>query len=117
MAKKRTRRSLRTKRYRGKGYFSSKAYKNTIFDRPRQRRQTQRGGFLNHYDFAYAGRDTGNQAAKHLDKLAPKLLNQAMNRVQTAAPVLLSRASTELDKVAAKRIESQRTGETLEKIA
>ena len=73
MAKKRTRGSLRTKRYRGKGYFLSNAYKNIIYDRSRQRRQTQRGGFLNRYDFAYAGRDTVNQTAKHLDKLAPKL--------------------------------------------
>ena len=29
-----------------------------------RRRIRQLGGFLNHYDFAYAGRDTVNQAAK-----------------------------------------------------
>ena len=42
-----------------------------------------------------------------------------MNRAQAAAPVLLSRASQELDKVAAKRIDqiAQRTGETLQKVA
>ena len=42
-----------------------------------------------------------------------------MNRAQAAAPILLSRASLELDKVAAKRIDqiAQRTGETLQKIA
>ena len=52
------------------------------------------GGFLNRYDFAYAGRDTVNQATKNLDQLAPKLLDQLMNRTTTG-----------LDNISAKRIE------------
>lgn len=35
----------------------------------------QRDRFLNRYDFAYAGRDTVNQAMKGQDNLAPKLIN------------------------------------------
>ena len=30
--------------------------------------------------------NTLNQAAKHLEKLAPQLINQTMNRAQAAAP-------------------------------
>ena len=40
----------------------------------RRGRRKQRGGFLNRYDFAYARRDTVNQAMKGLDTLAPKLI-------------------------------------------
>ena len=50
--------------------------------------------FFNRYDFAYAGRNTVNQAAKHLDTLAPKLVNQ-----------LMSKATTGLDNITAKRVE------------
>ena len=35
----------------------------------------QRGGFLNHYYFAYAGRDTINQAGK----VAPGVIKNASN--------------------------------------
>ena len=43
--------------------------------RPHQkyRKRTQSGGFLNRYDFAYAGRDTVNQAGK----TAPSLIKNA----------------------------------------
>ena len=43
--------------------------------RPGRRKQC--GWFLNRYDFAYAGRDTGNQAMKGLDTLVPKVTGQA----------------------------------------
>ena len=43
----------------------------------RRGRRKHGGGFLNSYDFAYAGRDIVNQAMKGLDTLAPKLINQA----------------------------------------
>ena len=39
------------------------------------RRQT--GGFLNRYDFVYAGRDVINQAGK----VAPKIINQATGEI------------------------------------
>ena len=41
----------------------------------------QTGGFLNRYDFAYAGRDVVNQAGK----VAPKLINQATGEINKIA--------------------------------
>ena len=38
------------------------------------RRKNHKDGFLNRYDFAYAGRDSINQAFKNLDKSAPPLI-------------------------------------------
>ena len=79
----------------------------------------QRGGFLSRYDFAYAGRDTVNQAAKHVKAIAPGLINQTMNRVDELAPELLCTATRELDMVAARRINqiAHRSGETIQRIA
>ena len=42
--------------------------------RKKRKRRRQKGGFLNRYDFAYAGRDVVNQAFKNLDKTAPALI-------------------------------------------
>ena len=39
-----------------------------------KKRQRQKGGFLNRYDFAYTGRDTINQAFKNLDISATALI-------------------------------------------
>ena len=39
-----------------------------------RRKKIQRGGFLNRYDFTYAGQNTINQAFKYLDKIAPPLI-------------------------------------------
>ena len=55
------------------------AGKNTSKKRKTSRRQT--GGFLNRYDFAYAGRDVVNQAGK----VAPKLINQATGEINKIA--------------------------------
>ena len=45
----------------------------------KQKRQT--GGFLNRYDFAYAGRDTVNQAGK----VAPGVIKNARNEINNIA--------------------------------
>ena len=45
----------------------------------KQKRQT--GAFLNRYDFAYAGRDTINQAAK----VAPGVIKNARNEINNIA--------------------------------
>ena len=37
----------------------------------RKVRRKQKGGFLSRYDIAYVGRDTVNQVAQHINKLAP----------------------------------------------
>ena len=42
--------------------------------RKKRKRRRQKGGFLNRYNFAYAGRDVVNQAFKNLDKTAPALI-------------------------------------------
>ena len=42
--------------------------------RKKRKRHYQKDGFLNRYDFAYAGRDTINQAFKNLDKSATALI-------------------------------------------
>ena len=55
------------------------AGKNTSKKRKTSRHQT--GGFLNRYDFAYAGRDVVNQAGK----VAPKLINQATGEINKIA--------------------------------
>ena len=54
------------------GRTTSKEWKTSL-------RQT--GGFLNRYDFAYAGRDVVNQAGK----VAPNLINQATGEINKIA--------------------------------
>ena len=45
----------------------------------------QTGGFLNRYNFAYAGMDTVNQATKGLNSLAPRLIKQTSDEVDRLA--------------------------------
>ena len=47
--------------------------------KPKKKRQLE--GFLNHYDFAYAGRDTVNKAAK----VAPGVIKAATNNINEIA--------------------------------
>ena len=65
-----------------------------------KRKKTQKGGWLNRYDFAYAGRDSVNQAAYHMKKIAPNLIRQS---------------SKELDAIASRRI-NQLTNNTANEI-
>ena len=51
--------------------------------RARGKKQRQKGGFLNRYDFAYAVRDTINQAFKNLDKTAPALIQNLKGDLMT----------------------------------
>ena len=74
--KKKQQKKKRKKSRKGRGFFSDNAYNTYVYDHLKYRRKRQRGGFLNRYDFAYAGRDTVNQASKQLNVLAPKLLDQ-----------------------------------------
>ena len=52
-----------------------------IFQRTNQKWKKQPGGFLNHYDFACAGRDTVNQAVK----VAPSVIKAATNDMNEIA--------------------------------
>ena len=65
-----------------------------------RRRRWQTGGFLNHYDFAYAGRDTVNQVGK-------------------VAPSIISKATADINKLAKQRIEQaiRDGGAEIERIA
>ena len=85
----------------------------------RRKTRKQKGGFLSRYDFAYAGRDSVNQAAYHVKKIAPELINQTMNRVDELAPELVCTAGRELDMIAARRINqiAHRSRKTIQRIA
>ena len=68
-----------------------------------RRKKRQSDGFLNRYDFAYAGRDTVNTAMKGLESLAPKRIKQT---------------SAEVDRLAQRRIQQKidQRGYKVEKI-
>ena len=88
----------------------------------KRKRRHQTGGFLSRYDFAYAGRDSVNQATHHINKITPCLINQTVNRVgqQTmrVAPCLINQASDRLDSIAQRRIRQAiiQGGHTVEQI-
>ena len=75
---------------------------NPYFSRHKSKKQ--KGGFVSRYDFAYAGRDSVNQAAYHVKKIAPELINQTSDRARNLAPNVIHTASRELDTIAARRI-------------
>ena len=50
-----------------------------------KRKKKQKGGWLNRYDFAYAGRDSVNQAAYHMKKIAPNLIRQSSKELDAIA--------------------------------
>ena len=58
----------------------------------RKVRRRQKGGFLSRYDMAYVGSDTVNQAAQHVNKLAPELLKQAEYILEKRIKDLMLRA-------------------------
>ena len=70
----------------------------------RYRSRKQRGGFLSRYYFAYAGRDSVNQAAYHVKKIAPELIDKTFNRARDIAPELIDKASRDLDMIVVRRI-------------
>ena len=96
------------RRRKCKNYFSS-----------RYRSKRQSGGFLSRYDFAYAGRDTVNQAAYHVKKIAPNLINQTFDGARDLAPNLIRTTSKELDAITARRINqlTYTTGKEIKRIA
>ena len=52
-----------------------------IYGRTNRKRRRQFDGFLNHYDFPYAGRDVINEAAK----VAPGVIKVAINDINNIA--------------------------------
>ena len=67
-------------------------------------KKRQTGGFLNRYDFAYAGRDTVNQVGK----IAPKIINQATGEINKIAQQridqIIRSGGAEIERVAPKII-------------
>ena len=57
----------------------------------RGKKKVQFGGFLNHYDFAYAGTDTVNQAAK----VAPGVIKNAANEINNIAKEKITQIITQ----------------------
>ena len=70
----------------------------------RRRRKKQKGSWLSRYDFAYAGRDSVNQAAYHVKKIAPNSIRSS---------------SKELDAIASRRINqlTRNTANEIQRIA
>ena len=79
----------------------------------------QRRGWLSRYNFAYASRDSVNQAAYHVNKIAPKLIDKTFDRAKKLAPDLINRTSRELNYIAARRINqlNRNTGNEIQRIA
>ena len=58
------------------------------------RKRKQRGGFLNRYDFAYAGRDTVNQ----LGKIAPGVIKDASSEINNISLQHINQVTSQDDK-------------------
>ena len=83
--------------------MANRRSRKTKTSRSRHRSRRQRGGWLSRYDFAYAGRDSVNQAAYHVNKVTPKLIDKAFDRARNLAPNLINRTSREQNAIAARR--------------
>ena len=70
----------------------------------RKKKSRQTGGFLNRYDFAYAGRDTVNQVGK----IAPKIITKANSDINKIAKERIDQivrsGGAEIERVAPKII-------------
>ena len=99
--------------------MANKRLRKSKFSRSRYRSRRQRGGWLSRYDFAYTGRDSMNQAAYYVKKIAPKLIDKTFDRAKNLAPNLINRTSRELDAIAARRINqlTRNTGNEIQRIA
>ena len=77
---------------------------STRKSRRHYRKRRQQGGFLNRYDFAYAGRDTVNQ----LGKIAPGVIKDASSQINNLAQQrinqVISQGDKELERVLPKRL-------------
>ena len=74
----------------------------------RCRRRKQRGGFLNGYDFAYAGTDTANTAMKNVERIPPELMKQLSDQVNQVAQqriqLIIDQGGQKVEKLAPKII-------------
>ena len=90
---------------------------------PKRRRRRQTDGFLSRYDFTYAGRNSVNQAAYHVKKIGPGLINHAIHKAgeqtRSVAPSLINQTTRNLDRIAQCRIQHavRESGWEIERIA
>ena len=64
-----------------------------------RKRKKQAGGFLNHYDFAYTGRDTVNQAAKIVPGVIKNASNEINNIAKQRSDQIISQGLKEIERV------------------
>ena len=67
---------------------------NKVKSKRPYRKRRQCGGFLNRYDFSYAGRDTVNQ----LGKIVPGVIKDASSQINTIAQQRMNQSITECSK-------------------
>ena len=67
--------------------------------RRKYRKRTQKRGFLNRYNFAYAGRDTVNQVGKIAPSLIKNASSKINNIVQQRINQIISQGSREVERV------------------
>ena len=63
--------------------------------RKKRKRRRQKGGFLNRYDFASAGRDVVNQVFKNLDKTAPTIIQNLKGELNDVLQPRIHKVITE----------------------
>ena len=61
--------------------------------------QKERGGFLNRFDFVYAGRNTVNQAAKVAPGVIKTATNDINNIVEQRINQIISKGGAEVERV------------------
>ena len=88
-----------------KGQRCQRAYQTTgkkRGSRTGEKRRSQRGGFLNRYDFAYAGRDTVNQVGKTVSGIIKQATDQIDKIVQDRINQVIRSGGAENKRVLAK---------------
>ena len=88
-----------------KGQRCQRAYQTT--DKRRggctgKKRRSQTGGFLNRYDFAYAGRDTVNQVRKIVSGIIKQATDQIDKIVQDRINQVIRSGGAEYERLLAK---------------
>ena len=63
--------------------------------RKKRKKRRQKDGFLNGYDFVYAGRNVVNQAFKNLDKIAPALIQSLKGELNNVLQQRIHQVITE----------------------
>lgn len=61
------------------------------YSRKKSKREKQRGGWLNEYDFAYPGMDIVNSGLTRFKRIAPSLIQTATKQLHTVTEKKLNR--------------------------